>query len=259
MTGSVAWISIAPVKGLALVQPEQIELERFGVRDDRRFYLVNEEGRLVNGKRLGRLVGVVPAYDEQAGTLSLRLPDGSVVGGVIALGEPVTTSFYGRPVPGREVEGPWSRALSEWAGSPLRLIAPDEPGVGVDRGRRGAATLLSVAALDELARAAGAAGPVDGRRFRMLLGVGGVEAHAEDGWLGRRVRVGEAVVVPRGNVGRCAVTTQDPDTGVRDLDTLGALERYRGQLESTEPLPFGVWAEVVEPGRVRLGDPVEPE
>ena len=69
--------------------------------------------------------------------------------------------------------------------------------------------------------------------------------------------VGEAVVVPQGNVGRCAVTTQSPDTGLIDLDTLKALAVYRGDVETTEPLPFGVHAAVAEPGRVRLGDRVE--
>ncbi len=72
------------------------------------------------------------------------------------------------------------------------------------------------------------------------------------------MRVGGAVVVPAGNVGRCAVTTQNPETGRPDLDTLKALGRYRGQLPATEPLPFGVYARVDEPGVVRLGDPVEP-
>ena len=63
----------------------------------------------------------------------------------------------------------------------------------------------------------------------------------------------------RGNVGRCAVTTQNPDTGVPDLDTLRVLGEYRGDVETSEPLPMGVWGEILEPGRVRLGDPVVPE
>ena len=72
-------------------------------------------------------------------------------------------------------------------------------------------------------------------------------------------RLGGAVVVPRGNIGRCAVTTQNPDTGVRDLDTLAALKSYRDTTPTTEPLPFGVWGEVAEPGSVRVGDPIEIE
>ena len=71
------------------------------------------------------------------------------------------------------------------------------------------------------------------------------------------MRLGEAVVVPRGNVGRCAVTTQNPETGAPDLDTLGALAAYRRDVGATEPLPFGVHMAVTQPGRVRLGDPVE--
>ena len=258
MTGRVGWISIAPVKGLALAHPGEVLLEPFGVRENRRFYLVDGEGRLRNGKHLGRLVRVVPAYDEEANTLRLVFPDGDVVDGEVGVGEPVTTVFYGRPVAGRLVSGPWSERLSEFAGTSLRLVQAERPGGGMDRGSSGGASLVSIAALEALARAAGTEGPVDGRRFRMLFGVEGVSAHEEDTWLGHPVRIGEAVVVPRGNVGRCAVTTQNPETGLRDLDTLGAIERYRGEVPTTEPLPFGVWGEVAEPGRVRVGDPVEP-
>ncbi len=99
---------------------------------------------------------------------------------------------------------------------------------------------------------------LDGRRFRMNFGIDGVPPHAEDGWLGRRVALGEAVVIPQGNVGRCVVTTQSPSSGQTDLDTLKALAAYRRDVETTEPLPFGVHAAVVEPGRVRVGDLVEP-
>jgi uncharacterized protein len=192
------------------------------------------------------------------GHLRLRFPDGGVVEGEVALGAAVETSFYGRPVSGRVVEGPWSNALSELAGKPLRLVQTEREGDGQDRGARAGATLVSTASLDSLAAAAGVARPVDGRRFRMTIGVDGVGPHAEDGWLGRRVRVGGAAVVVRANVGRCAVTTLDPDRGVRDLDTLGALAEYRGHIPTSEPLPFGVWCEIVEPGSVAVGDPVEP-
>ena len=91
----------------------------------------------------------------------------------------------------------------------------------------------------------------------MNFGIEGVDPHAEDGWRGRRVRVGEATVIPQGHVGRCAITTQNPDTGTVDLDTLKALAAYRGDVDSTEPLPFGIHAAVAEPGRVRVGDAVE--
>lgn len=255
---SVAWISIAPVKALALVHPREVRLERFGIRQNRRFYLVDEAGALVNGKRLGRLVQVVPEYSDDERTLTLRMPEGGVVAGEVAAGDVVTTSFYGRSVEGRLVDGPWAEALSELAGVPLRLVQTAEPGRATDRGRRGGVSLVSTASLEALARRAGT-DAVDGRRFRMLFGVDGVGPHEEDAWIGRRVRIGEALVELQGNVGRCAVTTQNPDTGVPDLDTLRVLTGYRLQVPTSEPLPFGVWGSVAEPGLVRVGDAVEPQ
>jgi uncharacterized protein YcbX len=254
VSGSVAWISIAPVKGLAVTSLEEAMLDRSGVAGDRDFHLLDVAGRLVNGKRLGRLMAV--RAESANGVLVLRLPDGTEVGGEVELGDAVTTDFYGRPVGGRVVRGPWGEALSRLAGERVRLVRVESAGDGVDRGIEAAATLLGTASLDAFAAAAGLDGRPDARRFRMLLGVDGIEAHEEDGWLGCRVRVGEAVVVPRGNVGRCAVTSYDPDSCERDLDTLRVLRDYRARVLTTEPLPFGVWGEVVEPGRVAVGDPV---
>ena len=257
MTVSVASISIAPVKGLGLVHPAEVELGLDGVRGNRRFHLIDGDGRLCNGKHLGELVLVAAAHDEAAGTLELRFPNGGVVAGEVSLGASVVTVFYGRPVPGRLVVGPWSEALSAWAGRELELVQPDVAGEGNDRGREAGVSLISGASLDRLAAEAGLVRRVDHRRFRMLLELEGAEANEEDGWLGRRIRIGDALIVPRGNVGRCVVTTRNPDTGESDLDTLGLLAGYRGETPTTEPLPLGIWAQVVEPGRVRVGDRLE--
>ncbi len=71
------------------------------------------------------------------------------------------------------------------------------------------------------------------------------------------MRVGDAVLVLNGDVGRCVVTSQNPDSGEADLDTLGTLARYRRE-GRFEPLPFGVYGAVAVPGRVRVGDAVSP-
>ena len=191
------------------------------------------------------------------GRLLLRFPEGDDVAGDVQLGERIVTSFFGRPVEGRLVDGPWSDALSAYVGRPFRLARTEREGDGVDRGRMAGATLVSTGSLDALKVAAGESRPVDGRRFRMTIGIEGIEPHAEDDWIGGRVRLGGATVAVREHVGRCAVTTLDPDRGVRDLDTLGAISAYRGDVPTREPIPFGVWCEVVAPGRVAVGDPVE--
>ena len=55
---------------------------------------------------------------------------------------------------------------------------------------------------------------------------------------------------------RCRMTTRNPDTGVRDFDTLRAIKDYRG-LRNGKSIDFGVYADVVQPGVIRVGDPVE--
>ena len=65
------------------------------------------------------------------------------------------------------------------------------------------------------------------------------------------------MIVPLGDVGRCVVTTRDPDTALSDLDTLKLLAGYRRE-GVAEPLPFGVYCDVAVPGRVRVGDAVRP-
>ncbi len=251
---TVSRISIAPVKGLGLVHPDAVLLEDTGVAENRRFHVVDADGWRYNQLRNGTLVQISPEYDAAANTLRLTFPDGAVAEGAIAVGDEMETDFYGRSVTGRLVEGPWSEALSSWAGRPLRLVQSG-PGEAVDRAR-GHVSLVSEASLAELGRNAAAEG-VDGRRFRMLFELAGSEPHEEDAWIGERIRIGEALVTIRGDVGRCAITTQNPETGTPDLDTLRTISGYRGfttSVKGERHIPFGVFGEVVEPGRVTKGD-----
>jgi uncharacterized protein YcbX len=254
----VAWLYVAPVKGLAIESRDHVELGRSGVEDDRRFCLVGEDGHMLNGKRLAPVTTIGAHFDPATDRLELRMASGARVSGTVRAGEEIVVTMYGGHVAsGNVVEGPWAAALSEQLGRPIRLVRFDGPGNGHDRAIKSAgATLLSLASLERLADEAGVEGLVDPRRFRMLIGIDGATAHEEDGWIGRRVRVGDAVVVPGGNVGRCTVTTLDPATGMRDLDTLDVLARYRRDVRSSEPLSFGVWARVERAGRVALGDDI---
>ena len=253
----VSRITIASVKGLAARHVDAVDVGVNGVAENRRLHLVDESGRFVNGKTSMRLSLVASRLDLSTGAFALEFPEGGVVEGTIELGEPIETVFFGRPAPGRLVTGPWAAALSAWSGLSLRLVMSDEVGAASDRGPDAGASIISTASVADLARVGGV-GALDSRRFRMLFEVDGVEPYEEDGWIGRDVRIGEAVVRPSGNVGRCAVTTRDPATAERDFDTLGVLATYRREIETTEPLPLGVVGDVVTPGRVRVGDPVAP-
>lgn len=254
----VAWLYVSPVKGLAIESREHVELGQRGVEDDRRFCLIGEDGNMLNGKRLAPVTTIGAHFDPATDHLELRMASGARVSGIVRAGEEIAVTMYGGHVAsGNVVEGPWAEALSEQLGRPIRLVRFDGPGNGHDRAVKSAgATLLSLASLERLADEAGVEGPIDPRRFRMLIGIDGATAHEEDGWIGKRVRVGEAVVAPGGNVGRCRVTTMDPDTGTVDLDTLDVLARYRADVVSSERLSFGIWASVERAGRVALGDDI---
>jgi uncharacterized protein len=249
---TVTALSVTPVKAMRLRQVDAIELDEYGARGDRSFYVVDERGLMVNGKRFAQLQTVVPEYDPVAGELTLTFPDGHRAQGHVEYGDPVTTRFYRRSDEAPELRGPWSSALSSFIGHPLRIVAAR---TGVDRGRAGGASIVSRASLGRLAQVA-ARESVDARRFRMLIEIEGVAAHEEDSWVGRRVRVGESLLTMHGHVGRCLITSRDPDTAEADLPTLDLLRSYRGDEPATEPLPFGIYGEVLEGGAVRIGDPV---
>jgi len=254
---AVTRLSIAPVRSLGLAHPAEIELTERGVVEDRRFYLIDEAGKLVDRHVAGPLVQVATHTDPDARTLRLELPDGTVIEDEVRLGEHVETYVYGRTAIGHVVEGPFAAALQAIAGRAVRVVRCDRPG-GTRSGNP--ASIISQGSLDELARNARLEG-VDGRRFRMLIELDGSVAHEEDAWIGGRVAIGTAILRVTERDARCAITTQDPDSGVRDLDTLREIIRYRGPMPNAEGAPkamFGVLADVERPGRVSLGDEVHP-
>jgi uncharacterized protein YcbX len=244
-------IATAPVKGFALDARDEVYVGERGVVENRRFFLVDGDGNRLRSSLTAWPVVVSGRYDVEREELTVRFPDGrEVTGSAVAEGETLICQVSSGPVEVRVVEGPWTEPLSQLAGHPVRLVRA--PALGATQTQP--VTFVSQASLDRLAEEAGTA--VDSRRFRMLFTIGGCGAHEEDEWRGRTARVGDAVLRFGGPVDRCAVTTRDPDTGVTDLDTLRLIKQYRG-MSANGTIDFGVYAEVVEPGRVRLGELVE--
>jgi uncharacterized protein YcbX len=249
----VARLSIAPVRSLGLQHPTEIDLTERGVVEDRRFFLTNDANRLVDQLIVFKLVQVESKTDPEATTLWMRFPDGTVVDGEVELAEAVETPIHGRTGVGHRVVGPWGEALTDFVGRPMRVIRCDRPG-GTRAGNP--ASILSDGSVRELAAHAGLDW-VDSRRFRMLINLEDATAHEEDTWIGKRIRIGDAVLRVTKPDARCAMTTHDPDTGDPDLDTLRTIISYRG-LREGKHADFGVLADVEQPGRVRLGDEVVP-
>jgi uncharacterized protein YcbX len=250
----VTALSTTPVKGLRIGRRERLALESSGARGDRRFYLIDDRGRMINGKHSGALNAVTAELGDDH-ELTLRFADRAVVTGPTELGDELVTSFFSRPRAARLVLGPFSQALSRHAGESLRLVRAADGSPAIDRGAAGAVSIVSRASLARLAEFAGEQS-LDGRRFRMTIEIDGVQPFAEDAWLERELLVGDASVRVRGHVGRCIVTSRDPLSGEIDVPTLELLRVFRAGAETTEPLAFGVYGEVLAPGEVALGDAV---
>lgn len=110
-------------------------------------------------------------------------------------------------------------------------------------------SLNSHSSLRALGQKAGA--PLDPRRFRGNLWIDGLGPWEEFEWIGKTLRIGAAELRVEERIGRCLATTANPETGVRDVDTLAALDAGWGHTD------FGVYAQVVQSGTVARGDTVE--
>ena len=185
----VAAISTAPVQGFRLLHPQEVELTSAGVVENRRFMLVDGDGRRLRSSQTPWPVVVRGEYDAAAERLRIEFPDGSVVdGSALGSGEPFETDYHDRTVRVRDVPGDWNERLSALAGHPARLVRPERIGEALTA----PVTLISDGSLARLAREAGS--PVDARRFRMLFTLEGCREHEEDGWAGRLLGVADALL-----------------------------------------------------------------
>ncbi|MGB5864909.1 MAG: MOSC domain-containing protein [Sulfitobacter sp.] len=87
-------------------------------------------------------------------------------------------------------------------------------------------------------------------RWRGNIWFEGAPEWTEFDWLGHELKLGSARLHVKERVTRCLATTVNTDTGVRDVDTLKALNTQGHQ-------DFGVYATVIQSGEVAVGDTLE--
>jgi uncharacterized protein YcbX len=242
----ISRINVTPVKSLRVHHPDAVSLRFQGVVEDRRFLLVDECGRLYHGNRDPRLVCASAAWEPESRRLAITTPGEAPVEDVVIRGERSVVDVYGRSVRGHVVQGPWATALSKFVGRPLTLVERDDDQWATDIRP---ITIISQASLNLI--------DGDGRRFRMLLEFEGVDALQEETWRGRRVRAGDATLLITGPTPRCAVPSANPEVGLRDRNVLRELRAVRGDHGSGMAW-LGMYADVLTPGVVRVGDPIEP-
>jgi uncharacterized protein YcbX len=262
-----------PLKSSAALQADALEIEPRGPRHDRRWMVVDEDGRFLTARVLPEMVRIraEPIRTEHDGeALRLSAPGRDP----IALPPPppdaprLSVTVWRSTVDAQRVGAAADAWLSDCLGRPVRLVHMDaaarravdpdyaQPGDEVGFADGYPLLLISQAALDDLnARlAAAGAAPVTMTHFRPNLVVDGVPAHAEDGW--RRLRIGALAFDAVKPCTRCVFTTVDPALGLRrdDGQPLEILKSYR---RTPAGITFGMNLIPRGTGTLRLHDPVE--
>lgn len=111
---------------------------------------------------------------------------------------------------------------------------------------------LSIIHLPSVAQLSAAAGMgLDARRFRGNLLIDGGMAWQELQWLGHRVRIGAVELEVLRPIDRCVATSVNPLTAEKDVNLPALLARHAGHVFC------GVYARVVQAGRIAQGDELE--
>lgn len=244
-------IHATPVKSLGLSNFDNAQVSHRGIAGDRRFLLMDSEGRVVTQRQLGKLTQVSAEYSDEEDNLKLTFPDGSVVGGQPEPGPETATVLWGRVLSGVEIEGRWSEALSDFCGVELTLMKSRNPGESFDEYP---VSLISEATIEYLSSLTRGEKEFEVERFRPTLLIGGCDPHEEDSWLGKGLLIGDRLrlrLISRDP--RCAITTLDPKTGERDFDTLRLILSYR---PSRRAAYLGVYGIVEASGSVEVGDEI---
>lgn len=252
-------IRVHPIKSLRGVAVASARVLPAGLEHDRRWMLVDADGRFVSQREEPRLA---------------RLETELVDGGYRVTGEDGETLAV--PV---SYEGPrvgvrvWSSELeavvheegaaffSHRLERPLRLVfLPDDVVRPAGSAARDGDRVSFADAYPYLVIGQGSldllntrvAAPLPMTRFRPNFVVTGAEPHAEDRWA--RVRIGEVEFRGTKRCDRCVMTTVDPLTGDKGLEPLRTLAGYRRE---DGKIWFGMNLVPDGEGQVRVGDEIE--
>jgi uncharacterized protein YcbX len=240
-----------PVKSLQGERLDVAVLERTGLTGDRSWGIRDDAtGRILTGRREPSLLLAGSRLDE-AGQPQITLPDGTVCSGAGPTVDAQLSTWLGRPVSLVEAADRPPAAAEFFADATDDTSEAIEwtmpPGRFVDAGPLLVVTTASLRAGQGLHPD----GAWDVRRFRPNVVVDADGADwLEDGWAGRGLRIGDALIGIGVPCVRCTMVTR-PQPGLeRDLDVYRSLARHHhGTL--------GMWSEVRSPGVVAVGDAVE--
>ena len=261
-------LHLYPLKSAAGVRVDALAIEPRGPRGDRRWMVVDAEGRFLTARVLPEMVSIRAEIVGDGLRLSAPGWDAIEVAVPSPGGERLPVTVWRDTVDAATAGAAADAWLSAYLQRPSRLVYMDaaarrsvDPTFARPDDEVGFADgfpllLISQAALDALnvrLVRVGAA-PVTMAHFRPNLVVEGVDAHAEDGW--RHVRIGGLLFDAVKPCTRCVFTTVDPALGRRrdDGQPLEMLKAYR---RTPAGVTFGMNLIARDTGVLRIGDTVE--
>lgn len=266
-------LHVYPVKSLRGCAVPEAEVDELGLADDRRFLVIDENGRFLTQRTLAPMARIATALTN--GELVLSTPDA----GEIRVSRQPNPEAPLRGVSIWRSEGLLAEdcgdAVADWLSqvlrTPCRLVRAGEKflrpirkgnvaGEGDRVGFPDAYPFLGVseASLADLNDRLVATGeePVPMNRFRPNLVIAGCPPYAEDTW--PRFRIGAVAFRAAGPCLRCIVTTTDQQTGERrGPEPLRLLATYRRDATDPGHVQFGQnLIHETKHGVLRIGDPV---
>ncbi len=247
MTSHLVAIITYPVKSLPGTALAQAALAPdAALPDDRRFAVTHGASRFdgtdphwmdkrqfLNLMANAKLGSLGTEWDTATATLTLTRDGKPVAKGTLTtpVGRDLITQFLGAYLGQDDTRG--KLRIVEVPGTSLSDIEPDWLSI---------INLTSLADVERVTRQ-----PVDPARFRGNLYVRTEAPWQEFGWVGQRIRIGDAILQVEERIGRCAAINVEPGTGKRDLNVMKALVQGFGEASC------GVYARVVTPGHITEG------
>jgi hypothetical protein len=270
----VSALTVYPLKSAAGIAVDALTLDARGATGDRRWLLVDGEGRAITARECHTLLHITPRFataDRNGAllldaprhtTLAAVVPDADAIARAVFIWDDATLALDAGDDAAAWCSDVIGRAcrLVYLDGEAQRPLHPKYAGpVGHER-RHVAFTdgapllvlgLASIDALNARLIAHGAAEPLDPRRFRANVWLDGLGAHDEDAW--SEVQVGSVQLGMGSLCTRCVLTTVNPGTLVRGSEPLRVLAEYR---RTPDGVVFGVNATHAGPGIIKVGDAV---
>lgn len=260
----VSRLYLHPIKSCAPLSVERMAVRPRGPQGDRRWMLVDGDGRFVTGRKIAAMVrlravpvegGLRLGWDEDA--IEVAAPAGEHGRCAVTVWKSEVDAALADPAA--------SAWISQRLGLPLRLVHLDGkaerwanperagPGQPVSFADGYPYLLFGESAVDAVN--ARIDPPVSAESFRPNIVIAGNAAHEEDGW--RRLRIGGVLFRQTKPCVRCVFTTVDPQRGERRADgqPLKALKDYR---LGEDGVLFGINLVAENVGTIALGDTVEP-